>query len=311
MQHKSQVASSREPQNKKLNILILGGNGYLGSKVTRKLVEEGYSVVCTKRASSNLSRIEDIKDRIQWIPASIDAVETAAQYVPFDYVINMACNYGRGTLLYRNVLDANIEFPLEVLNKTVEMGTKRYLTIDTGLPDSFNMYSFSKKMFSEFGRFYVEKHGIDFMNLQLEMLYGADEPESRFLPSVIHGMVKGTEVNTTVGTQHRDIIAVSDVVNAIMLVFKSDLHGYQDIPVGTGIAPSISDVIDFIWDETGQRSKVNKGAYPMRPDEPDCIADASKMRSIGDWKPVPWQVGIRQMIQQIAEQADKNIKVFG
>ena len=90
------------------------------------MVEAGYCVVCTKRATSNLSRLTGITDKIQWIPASIDAVETAAQYVPFDYVFNMACNYGRGTLLYGNVLDANIEFPLEVLNKTVEMGTKRY-----------------------------------------------------------------------------------------------------------------------------------------------------------------------------------------
>ena len=44
-----------------MKILLLGGNGYLGSKVARALLEAGNSVVCTTRASSDLSRIADIK----------------------------------------------------------------------------------------------------------------------------------------------------------------------------------------------------------------------------------------------------------
>ena len=144
-----------------LNVLILGGNGYLGSKVTRQLIEAGNCVVCTKRQSSDLSRLSDLEKSINWIPASIDSVDTATKYTPFDYVLNMACNYGRENVLYDNVLDANIEFPLKVLNKTVERGTKKFITIGTGLPDELNMYSFSKKMMNEFGRFYSEKHGIE------------------------------------------------------------------------------------------------------------------------------------------------------
>lgn len=102
-----------------LNVLILGGNGYLGSKVTRQLIKAGNCVVCTKRQSSDLSRLSDLEKSINWIPASIDSVDTATKYTPFDYVLNMACNYGRENVLYDNVLDANIEFTLKVLNKTV------------------------------------------------------------------------------------------------------------------------------------------------------------------------------------------------
>ena len=84
------------------------------------------------------------------------------------------------------------------------------------------MYSFSKKMFSEFGRFYAEKHGIIFNSLLLEMFYGADEPKNRFLPSIISKMINGEPVETTLGTQHRDIISSDDIVNAILLVLYSD-----------------------------------------------------------------------------------------
>lgn len=272
----------------------------MGSKIVMRLIEDGHTVTCTKRAASDLSRVTSTK--ANWIPASIDAIETATRYQNFDYILNMVCNYGRSNVLYDNVLEANLEFPLKVLNQAVEQGIKNYLTIGTGLPDELNMYSYSKKVFNEFGKFYVEKHGINFYNMQLEMFYGADEPTNRFLPSVIHNMIAGNEVDTTLGTQKRDIIAAEDIIEAIMMVMNSDLKGYQDISVGTGVAPTISEVIEFIWDETGNLSKWNKGTVPMRKDEPDCVADTSILRSIGKWEPVDWKTGIRDMIDAVRKE---------
>lgn len=277
-----------------LNILMLGGTGYLGSKVAKRLLKDGHNVTCTKRASSDLSRIQSTK--VNWIPASIDAIETATRYQNFDFVLNMVCNYGRSNVLYDNVVEANLEFPLKALNQAVEQGIKNFMTIGTGLPDELNMYSFSKKMFSDAGRFYVDKHDINFYNMRLEMFYGADEPTNRFLPSVIYNMINGNEVNTTLGTQKRDIIAADDIVEAIIMVMNSNLKGYQEISVGTGEAPTISEVIEFIWDETGNSSKWNRGTVPMRANEPDCVADITILKSIGEWNPVDWRTGIHNMI---------------
>ena len=279
-----------------MNFLILGGNGYIGSKITRELIRDGHTVVCTKRATSNLSRLSGLAENVKWIPASIDGVESAMQYMPFDYVLNMACNYGKSNVLYDGVIDANIEFPLKVLNTVVEHGTKKYLTIGTGLPDELNMYSFSKKMFSEFGRFYVEKHGITFNSLLLEMFYGADEPRDRFLPSTIHKMIMAEKVDTTIGTQRRDIISADDITKAIKMVIYSNISGYNEIPVGTGIAPTISEIVDYIWSETGRKSEVNKGAVPMRSFEPDCVADTTILQTIGEWNPIFWKDGLGIMI---------------
>lgn len=281
------------------NFLILGGNGYLGSKIVHSLIGEGNTIVCTKREKSNLSRVADIKNKIIWVQASVDAIDAALQYTSFDYVLNMACNYGRSNVLYDSVIEANIEFPLKVLNKAVESGTKNFLTIGTGLPEEFNMYSFSKKVYGSFGQFYVDKHGVNFMNLKLEMIYGADEPEDRFLSSVVRKMLNGEDIETTLGTQKRDIIAVSDVIKAILLIINSDINGYHEISVGTGISPSISEIVDFIWEETGRKSKVSKGAIPMRKGEPDCIADTTFLQSLGTWNPVDWQTGIREMVYVI------------
>lgn len=282
-----------------MNILILGGNGYLGSKVTRKLVEKGHYIVCTKRASSDLSRLGDMKDKMKWIPASADAVETAAKYVLFDYVINTACNYGRGDASDEEVIEANFDFPLKILNKVMENGTRNFISVGTGLPDELNIYSFTKKMFSEYGRFCAENHDINFTSLLLEMFYGPDEPKSRFLPSIICSMLEGKVVNTTLGTQHRDIIAIDDIVDAIIMVMEANLKGYNEIPVGTGIAPTIAEIVDYIWHETGEKSVLNKGAVPMRKNEADCVADTSFIEKLGEWHPVDWKQGISQMIKDM------------
>lgn len=101
----------------------------------------------------------------------------------------------------------------------------------------------------------------------------------------------------TLGTQRRDIISVEDIIKAVITVFHSDLHGYHEVPVGTGIAPTISEIVDFIWEETGKKSKLNKGAVPLRKNEPDCVADITKISSIGPWNPIPWKQGIKQMIE--------------
>ena len=271
--------------------------------MVHSLVQSGNYVVCTARSTSNLSRLEDLihSKTIKIILADIDLIETELRHEKFDCVLNIACNYGRNDMLYGNVIESNIEFPLKVLNLAVSCGINKFLTIGTGLPDRLNMYSFSKKMFSEFGKFYVEKQGIDFYNIRLEMFYGSDEPEDRFIPDLIYRMLSGKEVYTTVGTQKRDIISISDVICAIEMVMDSNMHGYQEVSVGTGIAPTISEIIDYVWDETGKTSIVYKGAIPMRKNEPDCIADTKVLLQMGEWKPVYWKDGIKQMILEIRE----------
>ncbi len=289
-----------------MKILILGGNGYLGSKLTHSLLNgsSGCSVVCTQRTSTVNKRLNDIRDRIRIIPSSTDAISTLLQYEKIDAVINLICNYSRSNLLYDSVLEANIEFPLNVLNLITECGVKRFITIGTSLPMNLNMYSFSKKMLGEFGKYYAEKHGVSFTDIRLEMFYGSDEPKDRFIPGLISKMIAGEPVDVTVGTQKRDIIAVEDVVRALCIIMRAELPGYQEIPVGTGIAPTVSELIDYIWELTGKRSVVNKGAVPLRPNEPDCIAELSMLRQICDWQPVMWQDGIRSMVETMKKETE-------
>ncbi len=282
-----------------MRFLVLGGNGYLGAKAIHCLLENGHSVVYTKRVSSNISRLSDVGEHIVAIPATVEAITVLFQYVRIDWVINMACNYGRADRLYDQVIEANIEFPLGALNVAVEYGIKNFMTIGTGLPDDFNMYSFSKKMFSEFGEFYVQKHHINFINAKLEMFYESDEPENRFLPLSIKTMMRNEPLDLTEGTQHRDIIMASDVVEAIVHITHAGLKGHHIIPVGTGEAPTIMEIIEYIHERLKSKSELRYGVIPSRKDEPDCCADTSFLSQIGFTCKYKWKQGIDKMIKEV------------
>ena len=112
-----------------MNILVLGGNGYLGNKLIQQLLcEKSNSIVFTKRPSSDLQRLYKFlnnEHKIKAVPATPEAVETAMIYEKFDVIFNMACSYGRKNMLYNDVIEANIEFPLRIFNYAVGGGGKK------------------------------------------------------------------------------------------------------------------------------------------------------------------------------------------
>ena len=289
-----------------MNFLILGSTGYLGSRLIHALVENGDSVVGTIRNTSDISRLENIRSKIRLIPADVTAVETSMQYERYDWIVNVAGNYGRSTKLYQSVLLSNIDFPLYILDLASDKGIPNYLTISTGLPEELNMYSFSKGIFARFGRFYSEKHGINFFNMKLQMFYGSDEPLDRFIPQMVSKMIRGEDVDVTLGTQHRDIIAVDDVVGAVMCVINCGANGYHDIEVGSGEAPTVKEILEYIKHECDSKSRINYGSVPMREDEPDCIANLEQLRAFGYEVNYKWKTGLSKMIKEMITNEDSN-----
>lgn len=229
--------------------------------------------------------------------AKYNEINELLSNIKIDYIVNMVCDYGKNTNI--DTIKSNLIFPLDILEMAVRHGVDKFLTIGTALPVDLNLYSFSKNSFCEYGRFYSEKYGISFIDLKVQMYYGSDEPQDRFIPAVISKMICGDEVNTTYGTQCRDIIAVDDVVNLITMIMNLDITGFNSFDIGTGIAPSISELVDFIWQSTERKSVINKGAIPMRVNEPDCIADMSKILEFISYQPIYWKDGISKMIQEI------------
>lgn len=279
-----------------MKILVLGGTGYLGSCLIKRILKEGHMVICTKRKTSDLSCLKD--QNIKLVDASESDVKDVLKTDAVELVINLTCSYENGIDSYVAVVHSNLYFPLHVLNLCVQYQVPHFITIGTGLPDEFNMYSFSKKELSEFGRFFSEKHNMNFVELKLEMFYGVDEPRDRFVSRFLYKMKKNERLELTIGTQKRDIIYIDDVIESIVFLIGKELKGYWKIPIGTGEGPTIRQVIEYMHNVTESKSELCFGAIPMRQNEPDSIADISILKELGFQIKYSWQAGIDKMIME-------------
>ena len=139
----------------------------------------------------------------------------------------------------------------------------------------------------------------NFYNIILENFYGKDEPKDRFLHRCISMMKNNEPLNLTSGTQHRDFIHIDDVLQGILLIFNKryELDKYMDIPLGSGQAPSIKEVICYLKEQLHSLSDLNFGAIPSREFENDCIADISILNKLGFKLKYHWKDGIKQMME--------------
>ncbi len=285
-----------------MRIMVLGANGYLGKKIISFLTELHCVTAVYRKVPE---RIENIKV----IGADLNSIQKTLQEESFDWIINCVAVYEHADTRINEITEANIIFSLRVLNCAVECGVKKFLTIDTGLPKELNLYSFTKKQFAEFGRFYAKKYEITFLNILLEMFYGEDEPEGRFLSGSCRKMVRGEDLNLTAGTQKRDVIYIDDVCKAILLLVHSSLSGFWNIPLGCGQAIEIRKIIEYMHMLTQTASILHFGNIPLREKEPDCVADITLLRSIGFEPHYTWREGIEHLCKKIMEDNNNSMLI--
>lgn len=140
---------------------------------------------------------------------------------------------------------------------------------------------------------------MNFYNLKLQMFYGPHEPRERFLPMCIEKLYHNEPLLLTAGTQKRDIIYIKDICGVIIHILAMERHtqsGYLQIPVGTGFGSSLREIVEYLKTITGSKSELHFGAVPMRPNEPDCIADTAMLERLGYTIQYGWKDGLREMI---------------
>ena len=262
-----------------MKIVILGSTGYLGCKLTKKLILN-HDVLCLKLAHDDAQGLKDVKDRINIM--NIDDFYSIDE--PFDVLINLSCRYGQDGVRDIDIFQSNLFAPLNVFTKALDLKIKKHITIDTSLPEYLNVYSMSKKKYADIIKWYVKKTADDklaVVNVILENYYGKDEPANRFIPSTIIKLKNNEDIDLTEGNQKRDWIYVDDVIDALVqLIENNDINGYIDCPLGTGENVEIRTVIEYLKKICKSSSKLNFGSIQKREGEPDTCADISMMNRL-------------------------------
>lgn len=254
-----------------MNILILGGTGYLGNNIIHRLSEDKHNIFCTVHTRSNKQKEIDV----DYIGCRLEDIENLFLHTKIDWVVNAVCVYNSNESLYDDMIDANIVFPLKVLNIAAKYGVNNYITMGTSLPKYTNMYSLTKHMFFELAYYLSKEKMINFIELRLEMFYGGEsEPEDRFIPRCIKKLILNEPLFLTEGTQKRDLIRVEDVVEIVALLIRNNFTSILKIlPVGSGENHSIREIVYYLSNCVRSKSELHFGNVTGRPKEPDTLSD--------------------------------------
>ncbi|MDR2010959.1 MAG: NAD-dependent epimerase/dehydratase [Bacteroidales bacterium] len=291
-----------------MRILIAGVTGYLGKRLAEKfmLFMGGggiNTILLLVRDKNRLSENLQCGNNISICEIYGESLEKRIKEFSPDVVYCTTCCYETDSEYLLKTIDANYVFPSQILRIIAGLKIKpvRFISVGTSLPPSLNLYSLTKKQFAELGIFFHKKAKINFFNLLLESFYGIDEPKQRFITRSILQLKSNQDLLLTEGTQKRDYIFIDDVVEIMYFLSSCVINrDICDIPVGTGIAPAIKEIIEFLYRETGSKSNLRFGAIEKREHEPSTVANIAILRQLGYSNPlIHWQHGMRKLVEAL------------
>jgi len=263
-----------------MKIIVTGASGYLGSQLANYLCQK-HEVYALIRHSSCSSRLLQDGLYIKRAEKNLE-LDSVFNDVNPDVVINTVALYGRRGESLSDLVESNISFPLKIFELAEKYCVNAFIHTGTSLPSNVSPYAFTKKTFPEIIKYRNGK--TKFLNIELEHFYGPRDDSSKFISYVIEQCFNSTSLDLTSGCQLRDFIYIEDVTSAYEVILDNlgKLRNHESIPLGSGDAYKIKDVVQAIWRICNSQTLLNFGAIPLRENEHMySSADIGKLKDLG------------------------------
>lgn len=299
-------------------ILVTGGTGFIGSRLVKEMLAQGYEVACVCRNNSDFSRVDMVYDQIKWVGNLESDIESAFQENDIEGVIHCATTYGRKGDEFFPVMEANVIFPLMLLKKACVHKAKFFINTDSFFTRELegawkvnqkvymDLYTKTKYIFRESVRDNIGNIDVAFVNMELQHIYGGNDATGKFVEFLTHSLKNNVaEVELTEGLQGRDWTYVDDVVSAYITVLKKskdfEPYHFYEFEVGTGKETTLRDFCLKMKEQSGAKTELAFGKRTMNTKELlHSVADNVELVKLG-WKP---QVDIDEGIRRILKDAD-------
>lgn len=291
-------------QNKS-SVFITGASGFIGANIVRFLLKKNYAVHILNRVPKLPWRLIDLSESLIVHIGDLTeyrSIKSALEKSQPDYIIHLAA-YGaysyqtdmekivqvniEGTV---NLLEASKDIPYKCFINTgssSEYGFKNEPMKEDDYCDPVSYYAATKLSTTHLCKVFAKLNNKPIITFRLFSVYGPYEEPTRFIPVIMTALIKKKPIKITPGIQRRDFIHIDDVTHAYFqgMNLRGQLHG-QVFNIGTGAEKSNDEIVDELFNVTGKKTAVLKGAYPSRTwDTTHWVADISKSRDLLKWQP--------------------------
>ena len=318
-------------------VLVTGADGFIGSHLVEKLLQEGHKVKAFVYYNSFnswgwldtlpkeiLNQIEifagDVRDPngVRTAVKGVDVIYHLAALIAIPYSYHSPDSYVdtnvKGTL---NILQAARDYNIEriLVTSTSEVyGTALYVPIDEKHPkQGQSPYSASKIGADAMADSFYRSFNLPVTIVRPFNTFGPRQSARAVIPTIITQLLAGkTEIKLGALHPTRDLLFVKDTANGFVEIAKSEKTIGHEINIATQQEISIQDLAQSLIDTINPKAKIISDDVRLRPEKSEVerlLGAADKIKALTNWQPTyNLQEGIKQTIEWFSK--PENLKQY-
>ena len=300
-----------------MGVLVLGGNGLIGSALCKHLAERELDVIATTRSLGEVRigtgvrwKRLDLATYAEWgsLLQDVDTVyHLAWSTIPPSAALDPARDVIENVVGTLRLLEAAREIPniriVFASSGGSVYGAPDHLPVDEAHPTRpLSAYGVSKLMVEHYIEKYRSLYGIDGISLRIGNCYGARQSERKGLGAVAlfaRAALKGEPIRLFGdGKAVRDYVHVDDVVCALAAA-GDRRRASGPLNIGSGMGHSLAEVIAKLEAAIGSRLELQKVAARAF-DVPASILDIRRAKERIGWQPtIDLDRGINMILTEL------------
>jgi len=308
--------------DRKINILLLGGAGFIGSNIVRYFIDnDSYTLFVLESEESDLYRINDFLDKVtvqRCCLMDVDRIKSIIVDNSIDIIIHLIGRITPGSKYEEYLAELNgiiyptiqiIEFCSDLKIKFVYFSSggaiygnsskKKYSEDAKIAPISY--YGLAKSHIEEIILFYNRTKGLKYLIIRPSNPYGQGQNifGNQGLIAVIIGKIirKETICIWGDGSAIRDYIYIMDLVEIFYKNIELNIHS-EILNIGSGIGYSVNEIIDVIKRNVSHDIDVEYVDKRLC-DVSSIVLDITKQKKIIDHSFTPIEKGIKEFYETI------------
>jgi nucleoside-diphosphate-sugar epimerase len=283
-----------------LRVFLTGASGFIGSHVTRALLNDGHTVLALVSRNNPMWRLKDLQGKFDVLEGRLDSTDILHKGIKNfqpDACIHLAWYTEPGKYLYSeknidNLFDSVSLFRIlasENCQKIVMAGTCAEYDTDFGYlyeetpTNPATVYAAAKLSCYYLCEQMAKSTNIDFAWGRIFFPFGPGENEGRLIPSAVSSFLQNKSFKASSGDQVRDFIFIEDVANAFCQLLKKNASGVYNISMGVPVTVRL--LLESIQKLLNKDDLIEFGSIRPRSWDPPFICGANdKLKALG-WKP--------------------------
>ncbi len=292
------------------NVIVTGGNGFIGSSLIKKLVANGIKVVAVDITFQG-ERLPD-SELITKIESCVDA--SLVEKLPveeYDAFYHLAWKGVNGAdKANPSVQLANIQMAIDCADICKKLNVKKYLCAGTvaenatfSLPNLEKtsggmMYGVAKHACRLILEDYCKNIGQQFVWMQFSNIYGVGNKTGNLVSYTLGELMTGNEATFGPALQPYDFIYVDDLIEAVYRLGEKETNK-AFYYIGSGSPRQLKEYLLRIGELAGYADKVGIG---IRPDDGikysmDMFCNDDLVDAIGEYVSTDFDNGINKTIE--------------